>query len=332
MSSALTFQEKTVLVTGGTGSFGSKFIEVLLERHDARAIRVFSRDELKQSELRRRFADDDRLRFLIGDVRDLPRLSRAMRGVDVVVHAAALKQVPICEYNPFEAVQTNVLGAENIVSAAIENDVPLSLALSSDKAVNPVNLYGATKLCAEKIITQGNAYSGDSAARFASVRYGNVVGSRGSVIPLFKAQAPRGVLTITDERMTRFWITLEQAVDFVIDCLGRMGGGEVFVPKIPSMRLTDVAEALAPDGEMRVIGIRPGEKLHEVLLTEDEARHSIETDDSFVILPEHVSWPLREVEAGRPLPSGFRYSSDQNDRWLAAEELREMASDVRAAL
>ena len=332
MSSALTFQEKTVLVTGGTGSFGSKFIEVLLERHDARAIRVFSRDELKQSELRRRFADDDRLRFLIGDVRDLPRLSRAMRGVDVVVHAAALKQVPICEYNPFEAVQTNVLGAENIVSAAIENDVPLSLALSSDKAVNPVNLYGATKLCAEKIITQGNAYSGDSAARFASVRYGNVVGSRGSVIPLFKAQAPRGVLTITDERMTRFWITLEQAVDFVIDCLGRMGGGEVFVPKIPSMRLTDVAEALAPDGEMRVIGIRPGEKLHEVLLTEDEARHSIETDDSFVILPEHVSWPLREVEAGRPLASGFRYSSDQNDRWLAAEELREMASDVRAAL
>src|SRR5258708_15633090 len=273
----MTFAGKTVLVTGGTGSFGSKFIEILLEGHDPKSIRVFSRDELKQSELRRRFADDDdRIRYLIGDVGDLPRLTRAMRGVDVVVHAAALKQVPACEYNPFEAVQTNVVGAENVVGAAIENDVPLTIALSSDKAVNPVNLYGATKLCAEKITTQGNAYAGDSAARFASVRYGNVVGSRGSVIPLFKAQAPTGVLTITDERMTRFWITLEQAVAFVIGSLGRMGGGEIFVPRIPSMRVTDIAEALAPGAELRVIGIRPGEKVHEVLLTEDESRHSFE--------------------------------------------------------
>ena len=328
----MTLQGKTVLVTGGTGSFGTKLIEVLLERYALAAIRVFSRDELKQSDLRRRFADDDgRMRYLIGDVRDLPRLTRAMRGVDVVVHAAALKQVPICEYNPFEAVQTNVVGAENVVSAAIENDVPLTIALSSDKAVNPVNLYGATKLCAEKIVTQGNTYSGHSVARFANVRYGNVVGSRGSVIPLFKAQAPTGILTITDERMTRFWITLGQAVDFVLDSLGRIGGGEIFIPKIPSMRVTDMAQALAPEAEHRVIGIRPGEKLHEVLLTEDEARHSLETENGFVILPEHASWPLREVEDGRPLPTGYRYSSDQNDHWLDVDELKEMAAGVGAA-
>ncbi len=327
----MNLQGKTVLVTGGTGSFGNKLIEVLLERDEPDAIRVFSRDELKQSELRRRLADDDeRIRYLIGDVRDLPRLTRAMRGVDVVVHAAALKQVPICEYNPFEAIQTNVVGAENVVSAAIENDVPLTIALSSDKAVNPVNLYGATKLCAEKIITQGNAYAGDSVAQFANVRYGNVVGSRGSVIPLFKSQAASGVLTITDERMTRFWITLEQAVAFVLNSLDRMGGGEIFVPKIPSMRVVDMAEALAPEAEHRIIGIRPGEKLHEVLLTDDESRHSLETEQGFVILPEHASWPLREVDDGRPLPFGFHYSSDQNDHWLAVDELREMAAGVRA--
>jgi len=328
----LNLEGKTVLVTGGTGSFGTKLVEILLERYNPDSIRVFSRDELKQSELRRRFADDDdRIRYLIGDVRDLPRLSRAFRGVDVVVHAAALKQVPICEYNPFEAVQTNVVGAENVVSAAIENDVPLTIALSSDKAVNPVNLYGATKLCAEKIITQGNTYSGHSVARFASVRYGNVVGSRGSVIPLFKAQSPTGVLTITDERMTRFWITLEQAVGFVLNSLDRMGGGEIFVPRIPSMRVVDIAEALAPDAEHRIIGIRPGEKLHEVLLTEDEARHSLGTQEGFVILPEHASWPLLEVEGGTPLPSGFHYSSDLNDHWLNVEELKEMAVGVGAA-
>jgi UDP-N-acetylglucosamine 4,6-dehydratase len=324
-------QGKTILITGGTGSFGAAFSETLLARHHPQAIRVFSRDELKQSELRQRLADDERLRFLIGDVRDLPRLSRAMRGVDVVIHAAALKQVPVCEYNPFEAVQTNVVGAENVVAAAIDNDVPITLALSSDKAVNPVNLYGATKLCAEKIFTQGNAYAGGSAARFGIVRYGNVLGSRGSVIPLFKAQALTGVVTITDERMTRFWITLRQAVEFVIDALGRIAGGEVFVPRIPSMRLADIAGALAPDAERRTIGIRPGEKLHEVLVTEDESRHALAVDDSYVILPEYASWPLPEIENARPLPPGFRYSSDLNDRWLTTEELQEMVADVSPA-
>jgi UDP-N-acetylglucosamine 4,6-dehydratase/5-epimerase len=326
----LKLNGKTILITGGTGSFGTKFLETVLQEHDPAAIRVFSRDELKQSELQRRFADEDRLRYLVGDVRDLPRLMRATRGVDVIIHAAALKQVPACEYNPFEAVQTNILGAEHLVTAAIENDVPLTLALSTDKAVNPVNLYGATKLCAEKIFTQGNAYAADSAARFASVRYGNVVGSRGSVIPLFKAQAETGVLTITDERMTRFWITLEQAVHFVLDCLELAHGGEVFVPKIPSMRVSDIAEALAPDAEKRYIGIRPGEKLHEVLLTEDEARHATRIEKGFVIMPEYASWAITKVPEGQPLPDGFRYSSDTNDEWLDVEALREMAAPIAA--
>jgi UDP-N-acetylglucosamine 4,6-dehydratase len=319
-----------VLITGATGSFGSAFIERLLAWRQPETIRIYSRDELKQSELRQRLGEDERLRYLIGDVRDLPRLSRAMRGADVVVHAAALKQVPVCEYNPFEAIQTNVVGAENVVAAAIENDVPLTMALSSDKAVNPVNMYGATKLCAEKIFTQGNAYSGESAARFASVRYGNVVGSRGSVVPLFKAQAATGVVTITDDRMTRFWLTLSQAVEFVLESLDRMGGGEIFVPRIPSMRITDIANALAPGAEHRLIGIRPGEKLHEVLLTEDESRHSLEVDNGYVILPEYASWPLREVE-GHALTPGFRFSSDLNRRWLSVDEFQEMAAGAGAA-
>jgi UDP-N-acetylglucosamine 4,6-dehydratase len=322
---------KVVLVTGGTGSFGSRFVARLLAEHEPKAVRVFSRDELKQSEMQRLYADEDRVRYLVGDVRDLPRLIRATRGVDVIVHAAALKQVPACEYNPFEAVQTNIVGAENVVTAAIENDVPLTMALSTDKAVNPVNLYGASKLCAEKIFTQGNAYATDSPARFANVRYGNVVGSRGSVIPLFKAQAPTGVLTITDERMTRFWITLEQAVDFVTDCLGKMRGGETFVPKIPSMRVMDMAEALAPEAEHRIMGIRPGEKLHEVLLTEDESRHSVEVESGFVIFPEYASWGLEPIEGDTP-PEGFRYSSDNNAEWLDVDELRAMAADVKVAV
>lgn len=323
-------KNKTILVTGGTGSFGTKFIETILGRFDPHAVRLYSRDELKQSELQQRFADDDRLRYLIGDVRDLDRLRRATRGVDLIVHAAALKQVPACEYNPFEAVQTNVVGAENVVAAAIDNEVPRTIALSTDKAVNPVNLYGATKLCAEKIFTQGNAYAADSPARFATVRYGNVVGSRGSVVPLFKAQAKDRVVTITDERMTRFWITLAQAVDFVIDSARAMGGGEIYVPKIPSMNVIDLAKALAPGAEHQIIGIRAGEKLHEVLLTVDEARHSVELDDRFVIRPEYASWVVRGGRGdGDELPEGFSYTSASNDRWLTVEELTELAADVQ---
>jgi UDP-N-acetylglucosamine 4,6-dehydratase len=317
-------QGKVILVTGGTGSFGTAFIERVLTAHDPEAIRVYSRDELKQIELARRF-DDSRLRFFLGDVRSAERLTMAMRGVDVVVHAAALKQVPACEYNPFEAVQTNVIGAENIVSAAITNDVPKTLALSTDKAVNPVNLYGATKLCAEKIITQGNAYAAGSPSRFSSVRYGNVVGSRGSVIPLFKVQAQSGELTITDESMTRFWITLDQAVDFVINRIGHMSGGEVFVPRIPSMRLADLADAIAPGVPRRVIGIRPGEKIHEVLITTDESRHAVRIDDYYVIYPSFTFWDA-DFETGEELPRGFLYSSETNDEWLDAEKVRQMAA------
>jgi UDP-N-acetylglucosamine 4,6-dehydratase len=318
---------KTLLVTGGTGSFGTAFIRTVLARHDVAAIRVFSRDELKQYELERTL-HDRRLRLLLGDVRDANRLRVATRGVDVIVHAAALKQVPACEYNPFEAVQTNILGAQNVCSAAIENEVSLTVALSTDKAVNPVNLYGATKLSAEKIVSQADVYAPGGPARFASVRYGNVVGSRGSVVPVFKQQASTGVLSITDSRMTRFWITLEQAVDFVLSSMALVQGGETFVPKIPSMRITDLAAALAPEAEMREIGIRPGEKLHEVLLTEDEARVSFDLGDRYVIMPSRPTWEVRPPERGTSLPDGFRYASDNNEQWLTAGELLEMTEGI----
>jgi UDP-N-acetylglucosamine 4,6-dehydratase/5-epimerase len=323
---------KIVLITGGTGSFGTAFVKALLADHDPAAVRVYSRDELKQYNLQLTLDSDERLRCLIGDVRDGGRLRVAMRGVDVVIHAAALKQVPVCEYNPFEAVKTNINGAENVVAAAIANDVPRTLALSTDKAVNPVNLYGATKLAAEKIITQGNAYAGSSPARFAIMRYGNVVGSRGSVIPLFKAQALEGELTITDEAMTRFWITLEQAVEFAIGCLGMMQGGEVFVPRIPSMRVRDIADALAPKATRRIIGIRPGEKVHEVLVTEDESRRARELLDRYVIYPPLPSWAVQAELLGEELRPGFRYASDSNDMWLDAESIRCMAEPILAAI
>ena len=318
---------KTVLVTGATGSFGTAFMRAVLERYDVASIRAFSRDELKQSELARTITDS-RLRLLIGDVRDRDRLRVATRGVDVIVHAAALKQVPACEYNPFEAVQTNVIGAENVVAAAIDNDVPVTIALSTDKAVNPVNLYGATKLCAEKIVAQAMAYAAGTHAKFASVRYGNVVGSRGSVVPIFKQQAQTGTVTITDERMTRFWITLEQAVEFVLSCLPLIQGGETFVPKIPSMRLMDMAAALAPDAERKVVGIRPGEKLHEVLVTEDEARHCYDIGDRYVILPQLATWDMERPERGESLPDGFRYASDNNTEWLDEAALSEMVGTL----
>ena len=323
---------KTILITGGTGSFGKALVREVLTHHEPAAIRIYSRDELKQYDFERELGADSRIRYLLGDVRDKDRLVRATRDVDVIVHAAALKQVVACEYNPFEAVQTNILGAENIVTAAIENDVARTLALSTDKAVNPVNLYGATKLCAEKIVTQGNAYAGGGRdVRFSSVRYGNVVGSRGSVVPLFKKQAEEGVLTITDEQMTRFWITLEGAVEFVLDCLERMEGGEVFIPKIPSMRITDIAEAIAPDAERRVTGIRPGEKIHEILLTSDEARHARSFPGYYAIYPSFPFWRDTPYPGGgEELEPGFDYWSGGNDEWIDAEQLRALVHDIPA--
>jgi UDP-N-acetylglucosamine 4,6-dehydratase len=317
---------KTVLVTGGTGSFGSKFVEVALSQHSPKRIIVFSRDELKQHDMRFEVRDP-RVSFFIGDVRDGERLRRAFQAdVDLVVHAAAMKQVPACEYNPFEAIKTNVLGAQNVIDAAIDTGVPRVIGLSTDKAVNPINLYGASKLCAEKLFVQGNAYAGARDTRFACVRYGNVVGSRGSVIPLFLEQKRFGQVTLTDERMTRFWLTLEQGVDFVIKCLGKMRGGEVFVPRIPSMSMLDLASTLAPGCEVQVTGIRPGEKLHECLVSSDEARHTVALDDMYVIRPEHPFWNLDSPDVGTPLPGGFEFSSDSNDRWLTADELLGLAA------
>ena len=315
------WDNSTVLITGATGSFGKAFTATLLKECSPKKIILFSRDELKQHEMRLSGFNDPRLRFFIGDVRDAQRLRRAMNSVDIVVHAAAMKQVPTCEYNPIEAVLTNVMGARNVIDAALDCRVPRILALSTDKAVNPVNLYGATKLVAEKLFVHANAYRGDGPTRFSCVRYGNVVGSRGSVIPLFRSQRETGNLTITDPRMTRFWLTLDRAVRLVIDCVQQMRGGEVFVPKIPSMRLMDLAKAIAPDCHVSVVGIRPGEKLHEVLLTEDEARYAVEHDDMFVIeapagLPEGGM-----SQSGAELASGFNYSSDSNAEWLTQEAL-----------
>ncbi|HKW16141.1 MAG TPA: UDP-N-acetylglucosamine 4,6-dehydratase (inverting) [Terriglobales bacterium] len=317
----MNWAEQTVLVTGGTGSFGRKFIEVMLYECRPQKLIVFSRDEMKQHEMRAAGLDHPSLRYFLGDVRDQQRLERAFSGVTVVVHAAALKQVPACEYNPFEAIQTNIIGGKNVIDAAIDCGVRKIVVLSTDKAVNPINLYGATKLCAEKMFVQANAYSGAKNTRFSCVRYGNVVGSRGSVIPVFMEQRLRGRLTITDPRMTRFWITLDQGVKFVIRCIEQMHGGEIFVPKIPSMRVLDMAQAMAPECQIDCVGIRAGEKLHEVLLSEDEARNGAETDDMFVIHPSY-SWSQKEVwKNAVPLADGFRYTSDSNSQWLTAEDL-----------
>lgn len=323
----MDWQDQTVLVTGGTGSFGKKFVSTMLEKYHPRKLIILSRDELKQHQMRLSGFRHPSLRYFVGDVRDKDRVYRALVGVDVVVHAAALKQVPACEYNPFEAVKTNVLGAQNVIDAAIDNGVKRVMALSTDKAVNPINLYGATKLVAEKLFVQGNAYVGIGETRFSCTRYGNVVGSRGSVIPVFKRQRECGTITITDRRMTRFWLTLEQGVNFVINCIEKMQGGEVFVPKIPSMRIVDLAEAVAPGCEIDVIGIRPGEKLHEVLVARDESRHALEMDDMFVIQPVHPWWKPANWSEGAPLPDGYKFASDKNDRWLTVEKLREMAGE-----
>jgi len=318
----MCFEDKVILVTGGTGSFGRKFVEYMLKRHSPRKLIVFSRDELKQHEMRQTYPDspDSPLRYFIGDVRDRERLYRAFSGVDIVIHAAALKQVPACEYNPFEAVQTNILGAKNVIDAAIDTGVRKVLAISTDKAVNPVNLYGATKLCAEKIFVQANSYAARGSCLFSCSRYGNVIGSRGSVIPVFLDQRKSGVITITDERMTRFWITLEQGVSFVVKCIEHMQGGEIFVPKIPSMRLIELAKAVAPECDAKIIGIRPGEKLHEILVSEDEARHAVETESMFVIQPAFPWWDAAAWQGASPLVDGFSYTSDNNSAWLTTEQ------------
>jgi UDP-N-acetylglucosamine 4,6-dehydratase len=311
---------KTILITGGTGSLGHKLVEWLL-KSKAYKIVVFSRDELKQFEMAQEFRDE-RLRFFIGDVRDRERLDRAFDGVDYIIHAAALKQVPACEYNPFEAVKTNIIGAQNVIEAAIDRGVKKIVGISTDKAAQPLNLYGATKACLEKLFVAGNSYSGAKATRFSVVRYGNVVGSRGSVIPFFKSLAHTGKIPITHPGMTRFWITLDEAVKFVFGCLNCMDGGEVFVPKIPSMRIVDLAEAICPGYEQEIIGIRPGEKLHELLLTKDEARRTID-NGCYIIQPEFPWW-TEEKREGKKVPEGFEYCSGTNNMWLSVEELRRL--------
>jgi UDP-N-acetylglucosamine 4,6-dehydratase/5-epimerase len=324
----MNWSEQAVLVTGGTGSFGKKFVEIMLREYHPKKLVIFSRDELKQHDMRAAGLDHPSLRYFIGDVRDPARLERALAGVTVVVHAAALKQVPACEDNPFEAIQTNIMGGRHVIDAAINQGVRRILALSTDKAVNPINLYGATKLCAEKMFVQANAYAGTKDTRFACARYGNVVGSRGGVIPVFLDQRKRGKITITDPRMTRFWITLGQGVRFVIRCLEEMQGGEIFVPKIPSMRMMDVAECIAAGCEIETIGIRPGEKLHEVLVSEDEARNTVEVEDMYVIQPSHPWWNGENMLNGRALPDGFRYASDTNSDWLTNERLEELIASI----
>ena len=322
-----------ILVTGGTGSFGNEFVARLLAEHNPERVIVFSRDELKQLQMRQKFpvADFTKLRMFLGDVRDKERLFRIMDGVDIVVHAAALKQIPAAELNPLEAIKTNIIGAANIVDAALERKVSKVIGLSTDKAANPVNLYGATKLCSDKLLVAANG-TGLHDTKFSIVRYGNVVGSRGSVIPYFLAQRSTGTLTITDSRMTRFLITLKRSVDFVLDCLDIMLGGEIFVSKIPSATVTQLATVIAPECEQQFIGIRPGEKLHEMMISEDDARMTIEFDRHYVIQPTHSFWNPKdflEGHSGVSCPEDFRYSSDKNDWWLTDEEVSALVETVK---
>ena len=325
------FEGSSVLVTGGTGSFGSAFIRRLLEEHNPKRVVIFSRDELKQYEMRHRLPvdDQDRIRFFLGDIRDLERLNMAMHGIDYVVHAAALKQVDTAEYNPMEFVKTNILGSENVIQAAITNSVKKVVALSTDKASSPVNLYGATKLTADKLFVSSNHYVEAGGTRFAVVRYGNVMGSRGSVIPLFRDKAARGEpLPITDQWMTRFWITLQQAVQFVIDSFDDMNGGELYVPRIPSMKIIDLAHAIAPDAELAEIGVRPGEKLHEEMIAVADAPRTVRRHDRYVVAPTLAVWGGYKAPEGDPVPDDFSYSSDNNDLWLSVDELRAMMVEL----
>jgi UDP-N-acetylglucosamine 4,6-dehydratase len=314
---------RSILVTGGTGSFGRAFTRHALRHLDPTRLVIFSRDELKQYEFRQELGDDPRVRWFIGDIRDQPRVSRALDGVDAVVHAAAMKQVDTAEYNPFECIATNVLGSENVINASIDAGVTRVVALSTDKASSPINLYGASKLCSDKLFVAGNHYAGSKATRFSVVRYGNVMGSRGSVVPLFRKLAASGRLPITDDRMTRFWITLDQAVRFVVDSFDRMSGGEIFVPRIPSMSVVDLARAIAPEAELDIVGMRPGEKLHEEMISEDDARRTYAHADHYVIAPVLSSWTgAHEYGDVKAMPEGFAYRSDTNDQWLDADALR----------
>lgn len=324
-SLAAIIRDQTILITGGTGSFGQALTKKLLASYQPKSIRIFSRDELKQHDMNLALNRDERLRFLIGDVRDPLRLQRALEDVDVVFHAAAMKQVPACEYNPIEAIRTNIDGAINVIEACLNNNVKHVVALSTDKAAGPVNLYGATKLCSDKLFINANNYAGARPVRFGVVRYGNVMASRGSVIPVFREQLKRGKkLTITDERMTRFWITLDQATDFVLTSMAMMRGGEIFVPKIPSMKITDLAKAMDPECEFVVEGIRPGEKLHEFLITEEEGRHVIDVGDRYVVEPEFHWWKTPEEHRQRHVAEGFSYSSSNNAVWLDGPAMQKL--------
>jgi UDP-N-acetylglucosamine 4,6-dehydratase/5-epimerase len=325
--------DQSILVTGGTGSFGRRFINTVLERYQPRKLIVYSRDEMKQFEMQQEFpvARFPCMRYFIGDVRDLERLRMAMHGVDVIIHAAALKQVPAAEYNPFEAVKTNILGGQNVIDAALASGVKKVIALSTDKAAAPINVYGATKLCSDKLFVAANNYSGGHDIAFSVVRYGNVMGSRGSVVPFFIERRKSGVLPVTDGRMTRFSITLQQGVDFVLQCLGRMWGGELFVPKIPSCRITDLARAVDPGARIEIVGIRPGEKLHEEMITPTDGIGSVEFSDYYVILPAAAPrWDIEKFiressgRAGKRVAEGFSYNSGTNEHFLSVEELRRL--------
>lgn len=325
------FNNKIILITGGTGSFGKKCTEIILKKYRPKKLIIFSRDELKQFEMAQKFPDSKYkcIRYFIGDVRDKDRLYRAFNGVDFIIHAAALKQVPAAEYNPFEAVKTNIFGAQNVINVAIDQKVKKVIALSTDKAANPINLYGATKLCSDKLFISGNSYVGRDDTILSVVRYGNVIGSRGSVIPFFLKQRETGVLPITDPRMSRFWISLEQGVNFVLYCLKHMVGGELFIPKIPSMNIMDLAKAIAPECKTKIIGIRPGEKLHEVMITKDDARKTLEFDTYYLVQPEFRFFRRRfKNSGGKPIPEDFEYSSEANPRWLTLEELKYMVKNI----
>lgn len=325
-ASASSIDGSSILVTGGTGSFGQVFVRQLFAKHRPDRVVVYSRDELKQFEMAQRFTQSE-LRFFIGDVRDLPRLERALKGIDFVVHAAALKQVPAAEYNPIECIKTNVIGAENVINACLDLGVKRAIALSTDKAVSPINLYGATKLCSDKLFIAANHLAGKGGTRFAVVRYGNVIGSRGSVVPFFRECSKTGKLPITDPRMTRFWIRLEDGAEFVQRAIGIMRGGEIFIPKVASMRITDLATAICACCKQETVGIRPGEKLHELLITRDDARYTLEFDSFFVIQPAVHLWNHGEHrnygdEQGRPVAPDFEYASDSNSQWLGTEQLK----------